>query len=54
MTSTGATTINLSEQIKNLRKEAETAKKAFNYELAFMLIDQADSLERQELKAVSK
>jgi ribosomal protein L18E len=48
MTSTAATTnVNLSEQIEQLRKEAEEAKKAFNYELAFVLIDQADSLEKR-------
>ena len=48
MTSAAATTKNLSEQIEQLRREAEEAKKVLNYELAFVLIDQADSLEKQE------
>ena len=52
MTSAAATTNmsvsnNLAIQIEQLRKEAEDAKKALNYELAFVLIDQADSLEKQ-------
>ena len=38
----------LSVQIDQLRKEAEEAKKQFNYELAFVLIDQADALETQQ------
>ena len=37
----------LSVQIDQLRKEAEEAKKQLNYELAFVLNDQAEALEVQ-------
>ena len=37
----------LTAMIEQYRTEAEEAKKAQNYEFAFMLIDQADTLERQ-------
>lgn len=47
MTSAAATKISLSVQIEQLRKEVEVAKKELNYELAFVLIDQADALENQ-------
>ena len=43
-----ATAISLSVQIEQLRREADEAKKALNYELAFVLIDKADTLERQQ------
>ena len=45
MTSAAATK-SLSMQIEQLRKEAEEAKKELNFEMAFVLFDQADSLER--------
>ena len=49
MTSAAATTQTTSSvQIETLKKEAEEAKKQLNYELAFVLMDQADSLEKQE------
>ena len=49
MTSTATLKESLSQRIEQLRKEAEEAKKGplFNYELAFVLLDQADLLERQ-------
>lgn len=35
------------EQIEGYRKEAIEARKTQNYEFAFLLLDKADSLERQ-------
>ena len=37
----------LYQQIEECRKDAEEAKKLLNYELAFVLIEQADILESQ-------
>ncbi len=37
----------LSKMIEQYRKDAEEAKKELNFEFAFLLIDQADTLERQ-------
>ena len=37
----------LASMIEEYRNEAEQAKKALNFEFAFMLMDQADTLERQ-------
>jgi hypothetical protein len=55
MTSTAAITqTTLSVQIETLRKEAEEAKKKLNYELYFMLIDEAESLENQLLSQQEK
>jgi hypothetical protein len=49
MTSAATSKESLSQQIEQLRKEAEEAKKGpiFNYELAFVLLDQAETLERK-------
>jgi hypothetical protein len=47
LSSAAAIKTSLSVQIEQLRKEAEVAKKELNYELAFVLIDQADALENQ-------
>ena len=50
LSSAAAIKTSLSVQIEQLRKEAEEAKSEkgqFNYELAFVLLDQADALENQ-------
>jgi hypothetical protein len=49
MTSVATSKESLSQKIEQLKKEAEEAKKGplFNYELAFVLLDQAELLEKQ-------
>jgi excinuclease UvrABC helicase subunit UvrB len=47
MTSAATSKESLSQQIEQLRKEAEEAKKALNYEFAFVLLDQVEVLEHQ-------
>lgn len=52
MTSAAAITTTyqkVKEQIEQYRKDAEIAKKELNYEFAFLLMDQADTLERELL-----
>jgi hypothetical protein len=47
VTITMAPKTQLTQQIEQFRKEAEEAKNALNFELAFVLADQADMLEQQ-------
>jgi len=52
MTSAAITTYQrevVKEQIDQYRKDAEKAKKELNYEFAFLLMDQTDTLERELL-----
>lgn len=52
-TSSTTTQESLTERIEALRTEAEQAKKAQNFEFAFLLFDQADALEEQQIQTAT-